>query len=140
MKKLFNTLIISVLATNSFAQSVTISPTNGSALIDAKSTTQGFQIPPMTSAQVSAIPNPVEGLQVYQLINGGDDIMYYQNGWQYMNYAKANSLTWAFSDAANHNNIYNLNTGKVGIGTPTPTDKLTVASEDTPAELVAIKV
>ena len=126
MKKTFNLLIISLLALSSFAQSVTINPTNGSALIDTKSTTQGFQMPQMSYEQIITIPNPAEGLQAYLFNSGEDRFLYYQNGWQTMYYANVNALFWAYSDAATHDTIYNLNTGKVGIGTPTPTDKLTV--------------
>lgn len=69
MKKLLsiivNFLIVSKL---SFAQSITILPSNASSkgMLDLSSTTNGFLPPRMTSAQKDAILTPAEGLIVYQ--------------------------------------------------------------------------
>ena len=44
------------------------SPDN-SAMLDVKSTGKGFLLPRMTQAQRDAIPNPAEGLMIYQTNN-----------------------------------------------------------------------
>lgn len=123
MKKILNLLIISVLCANTFAQSVTISPTNGSTLLDVKSTTQGFLLPRMTQAQRNAIINPSAGLQVYQtdVVAG----IYFYGGFGNWWVLTGNQfLSSPFTSAGT--NIYTTNTGNMGIGTSTPAHKLTI--------------
>jgi hypothetical protein len=70
MKKIYFVFLFSLLATISFSQNVSISANSGdtpdpSAILDVKSTTMGILIPRLTSAQRDAMPNKVEGLQIY---------------------------------------------------------------------------
>jgi hypothetical protein len=52
---------------SSTGNNVSIGPNNPvpSAILDLQSTTKGFSLPSMTSAQRTAIPSPVQGLMVY---------------------------------------------------------------------------
>lgn len=65
-----------------FAQGVGINstgaPADASAVLDVSSTTKGFLLPRMTSAQRLAISSPAEGLLVYQ--TDGTVGLYYYNG------------------------------------------------------------
>jgi hypothetical protein len=69
MKKLTLLFTISLAAFCATAQNVAINndgtTATGSAMLDVKSTTKGFMMPRMTSAQRSAIQNPVLGLLVF---------------------------------------------------------------------------
>jgi uncharacterized protein (TIGR02145 family) len=69
MKSIQTAIILVFLAGSMFAQNVGInddgSNPNGSAMLDVKSTTKGMLIPRMTSDQLMAIANPVNGLQVF---------------------------------------------------------------------------
>jgi uncharacterized protein (TIGR02145 family) len=68
MKKLF-TLLAFVVTITAMPQSVAISDdgsvADGSAILDVKSTTKGFLLPRMTSAQRDVIVDPVAGLQIW---------------------------------------------------------------------------
>ena len=82
MKKLY--LILSVLLVNNFtfiAQNVGINSSgaapDNSAMLDISSTSKGFLMPRMTSAQMLAIPSPVVGLMVY---NTDCNVIQYYNG------------------------------------------------------------
>lgn len=131
MKKVF-ILFFAVILSSSVvslnplnAQSVAInsdgSIANASAILDVKSTTKGMLIPRMTSAERTGILNPAEGLLVYD--NETASFWFYKAaGWTELvtgggagNYWNTNGL-----------NIYNNNTGNVGIGTNIPTSKLSI--------------
>ena len=87
MKKLFILLAIftTVAAT---AQSVGInadgSTANASAILDLKSTTQGFLPPRMTSAERSAIASPTAGLMVYQTDSNMGTYVYNGSAWDFI--------------------------------------------------------
>src|SRR6187549_3862364 len=66
----------------------TTSP-DASCLLEVKSTTKGFLIPRMTSAQRNAIPSPAAGLLIYQT-NGTVGFYYYNAGWKALSPAAAN--------------------------------------------------
>ena len=98
----------------------TINP-DASAMLDIESTTSGLLIPRMTIVQRDAIANPANGLIVYQT----DDTIgfYYFNGtvWTPFTSGTADG-DWTISSS----NLYNANSGNVGIGTVAPTAKLHV--------------
>lgn len=54
---------------------------NQSAILDLTSTTKGFLLPRMTESQMFNIPNPADGLMIY---NTTQQQIYYRNGgyWQ----------------------------------------------------------
>ncbi|MBL7729256.1 MAG: hypothetical protein JNM68_16290, partial [Dinghuibacter sp.] len=94
---------------------------NGSAILDISSTTKGILVPRMTTAQRDAIPAPATGLLLFDT-NLGAFVFY--NGTNWTNINSSGVSEWNFSG----NNIYNNNTGNVGIGTSSPTARLTVDS------------
>ena len=129
--KLFNYFFLSIILiaisipTKVPAQSVGInndgSPPTASAMLDVKSTTKGFLTPRMTLAQRNAIASPAVGLLIFQT-NSTVGYYYYNGaGWSQLG-AGGGSSYWSL----NGNNIFNSNTGNVGIGTNTPVYPLTI--------------
>src|ERR1700733_12214728 len=120
--------VLFMLATNYLnAQGIAIntdgSSADGSAMLDIKSTTRGMLAPRMTAAQRGAISSPATGLLVYQ--TDGSKGFYYYDGfeWQNISISSGSGANWLASGA----NIYNSNTGYVGIGTSSPIARLHVA-------------
>ena len=102
------------------AQSVGIGITNphSSAALDVTSTDKGFLLPLLSQSARLAIPNPAEGLMVYDTTF--QRFYQYQLGmWRYI----INSDFWVQSSSSN--NLYNI-TDSIGIGTSVPQHKLDV--------------
>lgn len=95
---------------------------DNSAMLDVKSTARGVLLPRMTLLQRNAIPAPATGLLIYQTDNAEGYYYYTGSAWQSLA-GGAGSNAWS----PNGNDIYNNNPGNVGIGTPTPAEKLHVA-------------
>jgi Chaperone of endosialidase len=117
MKKLFSFFTFYSLLFSSYSQSVGIGTTtpNASAILDISSTTKGLLMPRMTSLQMNVIPSPAAGLMVFNLT---DSSFYVRknSGWTKLIPAASGTSNWT----ANGNNIYNSNTGNIGIGTTAP--------------------
>ncbi len=65
----------------------------GSAVLDLSSTTRGFLMPRMTGAQIAAIVNPADGLQVYNTDDGKRYIFVMSaNQWKAIAYGTANII------------------------------------------------
>jgi hypothetical protein len=92
---------------------------NSSALLDITSNNKGLLIPRMTSAERNAIASPVKGLIVYDSTT--NNFSFY-NGTAWADLNGGGVSNWSILG----NNIYNSNTGNVGIGASTPSAKLTV--------------
>lgn len=128
MKKTICSLIASAMLLTAFSQqNVAINNTgavaNSSAMLDVSSTTKGMLIPRMDSTQRKAILNKAVGLMVFD--TNTNSFWYYQNsGWTELQ--TVNNNPWQNLN----NNIYNSNTGNVGIGTNTPLTKLHVKTTD----------
>jgi hypothetical protein len=85
---------------------------HASAMLDVTSTTKGILLPRMTSAQRTAIASPAAGLMVYETTSASTWI-YNGSGWVQL--GSGGASPWI----ASGNNIYNSNSGNVGIGTST---------------------
>jgi hypothetical protein len=94
---------------------------DASSILDMTSTSKGILIPRMTTAQRTAITTPANGLLVYDVTLSG--FMFY-NGSVWGNVNGNGAGEWNIVG----NNIYNNNTGNVGVGTSNPTARLTVDS------------
>lgn len=97
-----------------------------SAALDVVATDKGVLIPRLTFAQRSAIASPATGLLIYQ--TDPPTGFHYFDGFMWNAIGGAGGGQWAGS----LNDIFNTNTGSVGIGTsvPAPSAKLEVASTE----------
>jgi hypothetical protein len=116
-----NTLLIYLFLIGIFSATAqvgigTTNPHTSSAL-DITSTNSGILIPRMTFAQRNAITSPATGLMVFQTDNT-PGFYYFEGTWKPF----AGNSKWT----AAGNDIYNANSGNVGVGTATPTTKLHV--------------
>lgn len=111
MKKLFALFTFILLLFTAYSQSVGIGTNtpNASAQLEIASTSKGLLIPRMTTVQRNAITSPVAGLMLYDTDLAA---FYFYNGssWNAVNSGGSNS--WR----VNGNNIYNSNTGNIGVG------------------------
>ena len=107
-------LLIIALTTAATAQMNVGSNTapDGSAMLQISGTTKGFLPPRMNRDSMYLIANPARGLIVF---NTTDSMLYLHrdSGWVALS---AGELQWLKSG----NNIYNANSGNVGIGTTLP--------------------
>jgi len=99
----------------------TTSP-NLSSMLDIKSTTSGILIPRMTLTQRNAITvnTATIGLLIYQTDNTSG--FYYYNGTSWVPFTGGIDNDWIVSGT----NMYNANSGNVGVGTVSPSAKLNV--------------
>jgi hypothetical protein len=106
------------------AQSVGIGTTspNASAMLDvtSPSNNKGMLIPRMTALQRTGIGSPAPGLMVYETTSNS---LWIYNGLTWVQQASGGVSPWTVSG----NNIYNSNTGNVGIGVSAPAAKLHLA-------------
>ena len=107
-----------------YSQSVGIGTTspNPKSVLDLTSTNQGLLAPRVTDAQMTAIGagGGDEGMLVYNITQDG--FYYFSSGGSWLPVSGADS-DWLNNGA----NLYNGNTGDVGIGTASPSEKLHVA-------------
>ncbi|GGD42555.1 hypothetical protein GCM10011514_03160 [Emticicia aquatilis] len=123
MKNAFILIVIS--SASLFGQSITISPNNGSKLIEATSTNKAVQMPSVLAT--TAITSPQKGMVVFDDATGN---LSYFNGSIWI--ALSNSTTgWA----VNGTNLSNTNSGNVGIGTNTPLTSLQIFKANNPSLL-----
>ncbi len=127
MKHLSFIAIIFLISFVSYAQSVAINTdgtaANASAMLDVKSTTKGMLIPRMSTMERTGIVAPMVGLLVFD--NTTQSFWYYKTtGWTQLITTGSTIGYWNAQGA----DIYNNNTGNVGIGTTTPATKLTLVT------------
>lgn len=97
---------------------------DASSALEISSTDSGILIPRMTQVQRDAIVAPATGLLIYQTDNTAG--FYYYNGTIWTTFGGADA-DWTVSG----NDMYNANTGNVGVGTNTPTTKLHIEDAGT---------
>ncbi|MFN3849716.1 MAG: hypothetical protein ACK4NY_09820 [Spirosomataceae bacterium] len=126
MRKLI-CIIFLLISRNVYCQSVTISPTNGSKLIEVKSTNKAVQMPSVSAT--TAIASPQKGMVVFDDATG---TLSYYNGSQWV--PLSNSTTgWA----VNGTNLNSTNSGNVGVGESSPNAKLHVKTGSSGASVPA---
>lgn len=91
---------------------------DNSAMLDVKSTDKGLLTPRMTEVQRDAIVLPATGLLIYQTDATPGFYVYDGTAWTAVTSAVGGASDWT----VNGTDIYNVNAGRVGIGTTTPTD------------------
>ena len=94
---------------------------HASSALEIASTNSGILIPRMTQVQRDAIATPVTGLLIYQTDNTAG--FYYYTGVIWTTFGGIDT-DWTIH--ANGTDMFNANTGNVGVGTNTPTTKLHV--------------
>lgn len=97
----------------SFAINTDGSAANASALLDVKSSIKGVLIPRLSTTQRTSILSPAEGLLVY---DSTANSFWVFDGTTWQEIVAGNNTLWK----KNGNDIYNNNTGNVGIGISTP--------------------
>ncbi|KKT32430.1 MAG: hypothetical protein UW21_C0024G0001, partial [Candidatus Woesebacteria bacterium GW2011_GWB1_44_11b] len=95
-----------------------MSSVTSTAILQLDSNSKGFLLPRMTTTERDAISNPSTGLLVYNTTQNKI------NRWDGTEWGEVGGVGWA----ATSTDIYNTNTGKVGIGTTTPASLLTLQS------------
>ena len=119
MKKLLSfILLLSAVITNAQVGIGTTNP-DPSAILEISSTTGGTLFSRMTQAQRDAIVAPATGLLIYQTNNATG--FYYYDGTVWTPFGGGDT-DWTVAG----NDMYNANTGNVGVGTNTPARKLHV--------------
>lgn len=122
-KHLLSLIVCNLFILASFAQiGIGTTTADASSMLEVKSTTKGMLVPRMTSTERTSIATPAIGLLVFD--NTTQSFWYYKStGWMEL-IAGGGTGYWT----ANGTNIYNNNTGNVGIGTSAPFSKLSVVT------------
>ncbi len=125
MKKILFFLLMANIGSSIKAQQnvgIGTNTPNASAMLDITSpfNNKGLLIPRMTSSQRDLIPSPAPGLMVYETSTNS---FWYYNSSVWNQIGTGGASPWTTSGT----NIYNSNTGNVGIGTSSPTSKLHIA-------------
>ncbi|WAC01722.1 tail fiber domain-containing protein [Lacinutrix neustonica] len=145
MKRLFNNrsvvlfLFLSIISVNQTFSQVGIGTTNPnpSAALDIESTQGGLLIPRMTLAQISAltVDASTSGLLVYRTDTSPG--FYFFNGTSWSTFSGSVDNDWTIVG----NNMYNANSGNVGVGTgaTAPANKLHVQHNQDGAGVMRIQ-
>ncbi|NQY31107.1 MAG: hypothetical protein HRT69_16780 [Flavobacteriaceae bacterium] len=126
MKNLLLPLLLVVSYLTSAQVGIGTTTPDASAAIEISSTTAGMLIPRMTETQKNAIGSPATGLLIYQTNNTPD--FYYYNGTIWTTFGGADN-DWTVVG----NDMYNANTGNVGVGNTTPSAKFHITGTTTPS-------
>jgi type VI secretion system Hcp family effector len=135
MKTLLKSLLLAImcmLTTWPLSAQVSVnadgSSPDGSAMLDVQSSTKGFLVPRLTSAQKDNISQPATGLLIYQ--TDGAPGFYYNGGtpsipsWTALS-SSSTSVLWLRSPI-DHSTFLANTDDSIGIGKPVPTEKLDI--------------
>jgi len=126
MKSLIFSLL-SLITVSIYAQvGIGTTTPDASAAIEVSSTTAGMLTPRMTQTQRDAIASPATGLLIYQTNNAPG--FYYYNGAIWTTFSGSDN-DWTISG----NDMYNANTGNVGVGNTTPSATFHITGTTTPS-------
>jgi len=128
MKLIFTISSIIICSIANAQQNVGIGTSSpaASAMLHINSTSKGLLIPRLSSAQRTAIASPANGLQVYD--TDTNSFWYYNSSaWVELGAGGSGGGSWGISGT----DIYNTNSGRVGIGTSTPLAPLCVVGTST---------
>ncbi len=114
-------ILLSFLFVHSAYSQVGIGTTNPdtSAALDIESTSSGLLIPRMTENEKNNIENQATGLLIYQ--TNENPGFYFFDGSEWLPIG-GEDMDWNISD----NNMYNMNSGNIGIGNTNPSAKIHV--------------
>ncbi len=98
---------------------------NASSILDITSINQGILVPRMSSLERNAITNPANALLIYQTDNISG--FYFFNGSQWMPLSSLDN-DWVLSS----NDMYNANSGNIGVGNIAPSTKFHVTGTTVP--------
>ena len=126
MKKKFTLLTFIITCTLSFAQvGIGTTTPDPSAALDITDTERGLLVPRMTLADRIAIVTPATGLLIYQ--TDGTTGFWFYNGTTWTTFGADADWTVSGSD------MYNANTGNVGVGNTAPSTKFHITGTTVPA-------
>ncbi|MGB1270032.1 MAG: tail fiber domain-containing protein [Flavobacteriaceae bacterium] len=103
----------------------TVTP-DASSILELDSTTQGMLTPRMLESERDAIASPATGLLIYQTDNTSG--FYYYNGAAWVPFGGADN-DWTVTG----NDMYNANSGNVGVGNTAPSTKFHITGTTVPA-------
>ncbi len=126
MKNLLLPLLLIVTYLTSAQVGIGTTTPDASASLEISSTTAGMLIPRMDQIQRDAIGSPATGLLIYQTNNTPG--FYYYNGTIWTTFGGADA-DWTVIG----NDMYNANTGNVGVGNTTPSAKFHITGSTTPS-------
>lgn len=126
MKKIILWLLVEGFATPLFAQSITLTPSGSSAILELNTTNQALLMPRMTKTERDNIVNARSGMMIFQTTTntGNPRGMYWYNGSSWVRFADDSDNNWN----ASGDNLYTLLPGNVGIGVSSPEDRLHIRS------------
>ena len=126
MKNLLLPLLLVVTYLTSAQVGIGTTTPDASASLEISSTTAGMLIPRMDQTQRDAIFTPATGLLIYQTNNTPG--FYYYNGTIWTTFGGADT-DWTVVG----NDMYNANTGNVGVGNTTPSATFHITGTTTPS-------
>lgn len=100
---------------------------NPNSLLELESTTKGLLLPRLTNAQIQAMNNVPPGMLVF---SSTDSALYLRKDTSWAILAFRSNIQKDTTWQSKGNDIYNTNSGKVGIGTTTPYSQLSNTADN----------
>ena len=125
MKNVLFTLLTLITITTYAQVGIGTTTPDASSILELESTTQGMLTPRMLQSERDLIGTPATGLLIYQTDNTPG--FYYYNGSAWVPFGGVDN-DWTVSG----NDMYNANTGNVGVGNTVPTAKFHITGTASP--------